>query len=80
MKLGTLIQVREIRLGNPVIWNRACGYIELSEVRHSYAEYSTPNIGTIRSPSRIKSYSSWNRVIHAAWRVFLKLKNNCDTN
>ena len=37
------------------IWSRTCGYTELSEVRPSYPECPTPDIGTIGSPALYKT-------------------------
>ena len=51
--------------GKVVIQSRTCGYVELSEVRPSYPEYPTLNIGTNWRPASYKSYSGWNVSINA---------------
>ena len=48
------------------IRSRPCGYTELSEVRPSYSECPTPNIGTIRSP--------------ALYKMLLRLENRVKTD
>ena len=40
--------------GKVVIQSRTCGYVELSEVRPSYPEYPTLNIGTNWRPASYK--------------------------
>ena len=59
-KLGTSTRGRDFRLGNSAIRSRTCGYTELSEVRHSYPECPTTNIGTIRTTA---FYPGWNSLM-----------------
>ena len=48
------VQARKCGYSECGIWSRTCGYMELSEVRPSYPECPTPNIGTIWSLASYK--------------------------
>ena len=51
---GQTIQAGKCSYSEQCIQSRTCRYTELSEVRHSYLECLTPNIGTIRSLASYK--------------------------